>query len=80
MQQGDDDTRLRNTGEAAQWLGISVRMLFSITAPRGPLAAVRIGTSVKFDPADLRAYVEAAKQRPTAEAKPQPTAPTRRSA
>ena len=46
--------------EAAEWLKISERSLWSLTQ-RGELAAVRIGRSVRYDLADLIAFVEARK-------------------
>ncbi|HEX8912801.1 MAG TPA: helix-turn-helix domain-containing protein [Humisphaera sp.] len=48
--------------DAARALGVSERTLFSLTK-RGDLPAVRIGRSVRYDPADLRVFVERAKGR-----------------
>lgn len=42
---------------AANMLSISLRKLWSMTAG-GELRAVRIGRLVRYDPADLRAYIE----------------------
>lgn len=44
--------------EAASALGICEKTLWSITAPRGDLACVRIGRSVRYDPLDLRAWID----------------------
>ena len=45
--------------QAAELLNISQRKLWGISAPRGPLAVVRIGNSVRYSPDDLDAYVAA---------------------
>jgi excisionase family DNA binding protein len=52
--------RLLRPREAAQWLKISERSLWSLTQ-RGELPAVRIGRSVRYDLADLVAFVETRK-------------------
>ena len=46
--------------QAAKALCISERTLYSITQ-RGDLRAVRCGRLVRYDPADLRAWIERAK-------------------
>jgi hypothetical protein len=47
--------------EAAKALGISPRTLWGLTAPRGPIPCVRIGTgkrqSVLYPTADLQAWL-----------------------
>lgn len=43
--------------EAAQMLSISPRLLWSL-AQRGEIPQVRIGRSVRYDPADLHAWVQ----------------------
>ena len=43
--------------EAAEALAIGIRKLRSLTAG-GELPCVRIGRAVRFDPADLRAFIE----------------------
>ncbi len=48
--------------EAAAWLKISERSLWSLTH-QGQLKAVRIGRSVRYDIADLVAFIEARKTR-----------------
>lgn len=48
---------LVNAKTAAKLLSISSRKLWSLTAGR-ELAAVRIGRLVRYDPADLRAWIE----------------------
>lgn len=52
--------RLLDTLEAARFLGVGKRTIQELAADR-KLAAVKIGRSVRFDPADLRAFVEASK-------------------
>lgn len=46
--------------EAAAALSISERALWTLTAT-GKLSAVRIGRSKRYDPADLRAWIESQK-------------------
>ncbi len=43
--------------EAARWLALSPRTLWSLTAS-GELPAVRIRRSVRYRPADLEAFAE----------------------
>jgi excisionase family DNA binding protein len=45
--------------QAAQQLAVSPRTLWALTAPRGPIPAVRIGRAVRYSADALRAYVEA---------------------
>lgn len=47
--------------EAAHALGICEKTLWNITAPRGPLEAVRIGRSVRYSVTDLQTFIEGAK-------------------
>lgn len=58
-----DRSSLLSTRDAAKFLCIGGRKLWEITAPRGPLPAVRIGTSVKYTRGDLDAFIERAKKR-----------------
>ena len=44
--------------EAAKALGISERMLWSLTAPRGTIPAVRIGTCVLYPVSGLQAWLD----------------------
>jgi predicted DNA-binding transcriptional regulator AlpA len=44
--------------QTAAALSVSERTLWAISAPRGPIPVVRIGRSVRYDPGDLREYVE----------------------
>jgi excisionase family DNA binding protein len=47
--------------QAAKWLNISERTLYARTAD-GSIAVVRIGNrGIRYDPADLRAWIERAK-------------------
>lgn len=52
---------LWNSRKNAQYLGISERSLWSFTTPRGCLPAVRIGRSIRYSPADIAAFIAAAK-------------------
>jgi excisionase family DNA binding protein len=52
--------RLMRPREAAEWLGISERTLWSLTHD-GSLQAVRIGRSIRYDSADLAAFVQSRK-------------------
>jgi hypothetical protein len=54
-------TLLLNATEASRQLAISPRTLWAISAPRGPVPVVRIGRSVRYDPLDLRDWLEAQK-------------------
>ena len=47
--------------EAAKALCISERTLYAL-AKAGEIPAVRVGRAVRYDPADLRAWVESAKK------------------
>ena len=47
--------------EAAKALTISERYLYTLTQ-RGEIRAVRAGRTVRYDPADLRAWIESAKE------------------
>jgi hypothetical protein len=47
--------------ETAKALAVCEKTLWSITAPRGPLLAVRIGRAVRYDLADLRAFIDGRK-------------------
>lgn len=56
--------------EAADYLRVSERMIFDLTVPRGPIPVVRVGRLVKYDKADLIAFMDGAKQRQVANAPP----------
>ncbi|GDX99997.1 hypothetical protein LBMAG48_24010 [Phycisphaerae bacterium] len=45
--------------EAARITGIGVRLLWSQTAPRGPIPCVRIGKAVLYRLADLESFLAA---------------------
>ena len=48
--------------EAAAALSISERTLWAVTAPRGPLPAVRIGRSVRYCVDDIRRWIDGQKE------------------
>jgi hypothetical protein len=52
---------LLSANEAAKYLGVSPRTLWAITAPRGPLPVVKIGSRCLYDPVDLQRFINAQK-------------------
>lgn len=48
-----DARGLLTTKAAAEYLSIGRRTLYSLTAPRGPIPVIRIGTSVRYPLAGL---------------------------
>jgi excisionase family DNA binding protein len=52
---------LLTTRQAARSLNLSERTLYAITK-RGDLPVVRIGKAVRYDPADIRVWIESAKK------------------
>ena len=56
--------------ETARALNLSRKKLWEITAPRGDLPCIRIGTRVLYVPADIAAWIERQKlQRHSQEAR-----------
>ena len=49
--------------QAAEVLAISPRTLWAQTSPRGPIPSVRIGRTVRYDVADIQAFIESHKQK-----------------
>ena len=45
--------------EAARALSICEKSLWTLTVPRGPIPCVRLGRSVRYDPRDLTAWIDA---------------------
>jgi hypothetical protein len=43
---------------AAKMLAISERSLWSLTAPRGPIPALKLGASVRYDVDDLKTWIK----------------------
>ncbi len=56
-EQSPDNPRLLRANEAADTLAISTRKLWELTN-RGEIPCVRIGRLVRYDPADLQAWIE----------------------
>jgi excisionase family DNA binding protein len=56
--------------EAAQTLCISARTLWGLTRD-GKIRCIRIGRSVRYDPADIRAWIEAQKTSEAPESEPE---------
>ena len=52
---------LLTSREIAKLLHISERTLWSFTAPRGELPAIRIGRVVRYDPHDIETFIGKAK-------------------
>jgi hypothetical protein len=50
--------------EAARALCISEKTLWSLTKPRGPIPAAKIGRLVRYDLADLQVFLDAQKENP----------------
>lgn len=55
---------LLTSEKASEYLAISERKLWGLTAPRGPLPCVKLGRSIRYKLKDLDAYINA--QRVTA--------------
>ncbi len=62
MNLNEESVLLFDIKQAANVLQISERTLWSFTTPRGSLPCVRIGKSVRYDPADLKAWINSNKQ------------------
>jgi hypothetical protein len=58
------DLRLLKPREAAARLGIGARLLWSMSAPNGPIPTVRIGRRVLYSPADLDLVIERLRTKP----------------
>jgi len=54
--EGVQEKILLSKGEAAQALSISEKKLWSLTQPRGPIQAVRLGNRVLYSPETLRSF------------------------
>ena len=48
--------------EAADTLSVSPRTLWSMTSPRGPIPAVRLGARVLYSPDALRRWIDEQQQ------------------
>ena len=57
----DIERMLLTAREAAKAIAISERFLYTLTQ-RGEIRAVRMGRTVRYDPADLRRWIESAKK------------------
>ena len=49
---------LLSVAETARALNLSRKKLWQITAPRGDLPCIKIGTRVLYSPADIMAWIE----------------------
>ena len=62
MTQADESSPVLLVADvAAKLLGISSRMLWNLSAPRGPIPCVRLGRAVRYDKSDLIAFANRAK-------------------
>lgn len=57
MNDRESDSRLLRPQEAAKKLAISERTLWKLTKDK-ELPVVRIGRNVRYDPADLQAFID----------------------
>ena len=48
--------------ETAKCIGVSEKTLWTLTAPRGPIPAIRFGRAVRYSPDDLRAWIKQSRQ------------------
>ncbi len=53
--------QLLTVRQVAEMLNVCERTVFSLTHPRGPLPAVRIGRRVLYDPRDVEQFVRKCK-------------------
>lgn len=56
-------TGLLRSREAAEFIGVSLKTLWILSAPRGTLPVVKVGKSVRYDMADLKKWIEEQKVR-----------------
>lgn len=59
---GELPSRLMKPEQAANWLQVSSRTLRTLTKA-GKIPVVRVGKQTRFDPDDLRQYVDSSKTR-----------------
>ena len=52
---------LLSVRDAAKALAICERKLWELTEPQGPIACIRIGRAVRYDPRDLRRWIDGQK-------------------
>jgi hypothetical protein len=50
--------------EAAEALQVCENTLWSLTQPRGPIPAIRLGKSVRYSPAALQKFIDEQQQAP----------------
>jgi hypothetical protein len=53
--------RMVDVQEAAEHIGVCAGMMRKLTHPNGPIPRFKIGRSVRYDPADLDAYLDSVK-------------------
>lgn len=52
--------------DAAKFLAVCEKTLWSYSAPRGPIPCIKVGRSVRYDVDDLRAFMDSRKLSATA--------------
>jgi hypothetical protein len=57
-----ESQRLLCAREVSEILGVCERTLCTITSPRGPLKAVRIGRSLRYTPSAVNDFIEASQR------------------
>lgn len=62
--QDEPRTHLLNAKEAAKYLSVGARKLWSMTMPRGPLPVVRFGKAMRYSVADLDAAIQRNRVKP----------------
>ncbi len=63
-EQGRSGRDLLNAKEAAKYLSVGERLLWTMSAPRGPLPVVRFGKAIRYAVADLDAAIQRKRIKP----------------
>lgn len=64
--------------EAAAMLGVSIRTVYELAAPGGPIPCYRVGRTLSFASADLDAYLQSCRHEPLAKPVAKPGRSSRR--
>lgn len=65
------NSRLLRVKDAAALLGVSLRTVYALAAPGGPIPCYRIGRTLSFARADLEAYLQSCRHEPVQKRAPQ---------
>lgn len=60
-------TSLMRAKKAAEMLGVSLRTVYELAAPSGPIPCYRIGRTLSFARVDLEAYLQSCRHEPVPE-------------